>query len=98
MKKHSIPIGIKINNEIFSFSSNVWISIVGKFREKSQWYTNGKEDVFCIEQPKGFKIGKSNRENQIADFIEQDNEINAVQISNVCLDGEEYFEECESPF
>jgi hypothetical protein len=97
-KQYQIPVGIKINDEFYSFHSDVWKSIVGKFRRKFNWYTNGKEDVFSMMQPKGFTVGRT-KHNQIADYIEQDGpDINAVQISNVCLEGEDYFEECDSDF
>jgi hypothetical protein len=98
MEEIRVPIGIRINNDFYSFHSDVWKSIVGKFREKSQWYTNGTEDVFCIEQPKGFTIGKTHRNNQISDYIETEDEINAVQVTNVCLNDGTYFEESDSGF
>lgn len=92
-----VPIGIKINNEFYSFHSDAWVKIVSKFRKKSQWYTNGKEDVFCIEKPKGFKIGKS-KLNQLVDYVDQENEINAMPVTNVSVEDEDTFEEYDTDF
>jgi hypothetical protein len=97
LKKQQVPIGIRIGKQFYSFHSNEWKNIVAKFRTKSQWYTNGKENKFCIEKPKGFVLGKTQKFNQIMDYIDQEDEINAVQVTKVALEnGDEFFEECEA--